>query len=416
MEAADRRAPIWPEAKQSVSTSILSLMSAELTAGTTFSDWSAALLTAAQRASSDGPSAIVIDELPDLLEHDPDADADIRAAWSALEGMPVMLLCIGSDVSMMEQLLEHGRALFGRPTLQLRVPPMSPADIADLLSLDAADAFDAYLTIGGFPMLAADWSPGMTREKFLARELCDPSSNLIVNGERILAAEFRTELQARGVLEAIGKGERRFEEIRHRSSLQATSLSRTLRTLVKHKGVVERITPFAAPLPRRDPRYLVADPYLRFWLRFVGPHIEEIERGRGAQVTERVVRDWPVYRGTAIEPVVRTAMERMLPDERFADAGRVGSWWDRAGGQIDLVGLPGQDRPKRVSFLGSIKWRERSRFDRRDLRALAEGGAAVPGADADTALVGVSRSGFDAGAERLDVRLEPDDLLQAWRR
>lgn len=298
---------------------------------------------------------------------------------------------------------------------QLRVPAMSPADIADLLRLDATDALDAYLTIGGFPMLAADWGAGIEREEFLARELRNPSSNLIVNGERILAAEFRTELQAREVLEAIGKGERRFDELRRRASLSPASLSRALDTLVNVKGVVERITPYAAPLPRGDPRYLIADPYLRFWLRFIGPHMAEIERGQGAQTVERATRDWPVYRGVAIEPVARTAIERILPHKRFGDARHVGSWWDRRHRQVDFVGLPTLEKPSRVSFIGSIKWRQRSPFDERDLRALADAGAAIRGTDLDTLLVGVSRSGFHPAAARLDVRLGPEDLVGARR-
>lgn len=150
-----------------------------------------------------------------------------------------------------------------------------------------------------------------------------------------------------------------------RSLAQPTSLARTLHTLVDDKQVIQRLTPLAAPPPRGDPRYLVGDPYLRFWLRFVGPNVQEIERGRGALVADRVVRDWPVYRGAAVEPLVRSAIERMLPDERFGDATRVGSWWNRSGGQIDLVG--------------------------------------------------VSRSGFHASAGALAARLRPGDLMRAWR-
>jgi uncharacterized protein len=144
--------------------------------------------------------------------------------------------------------------------------------------------------------------------------------------------------------------------------------------------------------------------------------MEEIERGRGEKTVARVARDWSVYRGGAIEPIVRSAVDRMLPEDRFGDARRVGSWWDRGQRQIDLVGLPGGDRPARVSFFGSIKWRERSRFNRNDLRALIDGGAAVQGTDIDTLVVGVSRSGFDERTSQLDVQLGPEELLQAWRR
>ena len=99
---APRRAPSEALRRFGEAVAQSTLPSAELAGGATFNDWPSALRVAAQHASAERPSVIVIDELPDLLEHDPDADADIRAGWSALEGMPVMLFCIGSDVSMME--------------------------------------------------------------------------------------------------------------------------------------------------------------------------------------------------------------------------------------------------------------------------------------------------------------------------
>lgn len=412
---APRRAPAEALRRFGEAVASSTLPSAGLARGVVFEDWPTALRVAAERSSEEHPSAIVIDELPDLLEHDPDVDADLRTGWSALEQMPVMLFCIGSDVSMMDELMDHDRALFGRPTLQIHISPLTVADIGRLLGLDADEAFDAYLTIGGFPMLAADWGAGVSREEFLARELSDPASNLIVNGERILAAEFRGEVQAREVLEAIGKGERQFGEIRRRVSLQPASLSRSLETLVSRKRVVERLVPYAAPLPHGDPRYLVGDPYLRFWLRFVGPHVQEIERGRGEEALARVERDWAVYRGIAIEPLVRDAIEKMLPGERFGGAHRIGSWWDRAGHQVDLVGLPDLRKPARVSAIGSIKWRERAPFDAADVRALLAAQALIGGVDADTRLIGVSRSGFDdSAASALDVCVGPGELVGAW--
>jgi len=140
-----------------------------------------------------------------------------------------------------------------------------------------------------------------------------------------------------------------------------------------------------------------------------------LARFPSAAAEARVTRDWSVYRGAAIEPLVRAAIERMLPDDRFGDARRVGSWWDRTGRQIDLVGLPEGSRPARVSFVGSIKWRERALFDGNDLPALVAAQTLVAGADSSTLLVGVSRSGFDdAASSRLDVRLGPEELLRAW--
>ncbi len=50
---------------------------------------------------------------------------------------------------------------------------------------------------------------------------------------------------------------------------------------------------------------------------------------------------------------------------------------------------------REIDFAGSIKWRERDRFDRGDLSKLAQHRDSIPGADEQTLLIGVSRSGFD---------------------
>ena len=159
----------------------------------------------------------------------------------------------------------------------------------------------------------------------------------------------------------------------------------------------------------------MADPYLRFWLRFVDGEIDLIERGRGSLLVERFERSWPAYRGRAIEHLVRDAIELLLPDaERFGDARYVGGYWNRAGTvEVDLVG--GDRRPvaRRIGFVGSIKWREGKPFGRANGLALAAARSQIPGASDGTPLVGVSAQGFDDDAP-LDVRLAPEDLIVAW--
>jgi uncharacterized protein len=83
--------------------------------------------------------------------------------------------------------------------------------------------------------------------------------------------------------------------------------------------------------------------------------------------------------------------------------------------EVDLVGAEEKVRPKRVAFVGSIKWRERNPFDGRDLGRIAAQLDEIPGTDEDTVLVGVSREGFDEQGRGVDVALAPEDLLKAWR-
>ena len=91
----------------------------------------------------------------------------------------------------------------------------------------------------------------------------------------------------------------------------------------------------------------------------------------------------------------------MLPEERFGDAQYVGGYWTRKGDvEVDLVGAEKKVCPRRVAFVGSIKWQESTPFGGRDLGRIAAQLDEVPGTDEDTVLVGVSREGFDKQGTR----------------
>lgn len=391
-----------------------SLPAAELVRDARFTSWEGGLELARSGASWDRPAIVVIDEFPYLVERDPDLEAVVQKVWDrTLQQQPVLLVLIGSDVATMETLTEHGRPLYDRPR-ELVVRPLTPLDVASLLGLDGPDAIDAYLVIGGFPELALAWGAGRTLWEFLGETFDDDSAPLIVSGERALRAEFPTEAHARSVLSVIGHGERAFTAIQSRAGLARTSLDVALRTL-SDKRVVEKQLPYAGRAATGSGRWVVADPYLRFWLRFLEPSIELVQRGRGALALDEVRAHWETYRGRAVEPVVRASIERLLPDERFGAARHVGGYWTRDNRvEVDLVGGTEPAAPTPVAFAGSVKWRREDAFGRDDAAALAAATGRLPGAGATTTLVGVSRTGF-AQAGALDVELTAPELLGAWR-
>ena len=222
--------------------------------------------------------------------------SSLQAAWRRLERQPLLVVLVGSDISMMEALSTYGRPPYGR-LRELVVPPFSPAETADQIGLAPAEALDAHLVLGGMPRLAALWRQGDDLWSFLARQLDDATSPLIVLGERSLNAEFPADLKVRDVLSAIGAGARAYSAILHRAGVKQTQLNHSLETLVA-KRVVDKLVPYCARAgASRNTRYLVHDPYLRFWLRFLGPGIELAARGRGSIVVDRIRESWTSYRG-----------------------------------------------------------------------------------------------------------------------
>jgi uncharacterized protein len=397
-----------------------SLRAAGAFEGASYSSWTSALRAAVQGAGAADPAIVVIDELPYLTETDAGFAADLQRAWDrALQDAPVLLLCVGSDVRMMEVLLAQRSPLHGRPTREMSIGPLSPVAVAEITGASGpAEAIDRYLVVGGLPLLAASWPRSAGLREFLRRALRDDGTPFVTTALRIMTSELERDLQAKRVIEAIGHGERAYSRIQSRSGVKGNTLTAALEVLIERKGLVSRELPYAAPPSRMPAIYTVRDPYLRFWLRFVGPHMAELARGRPDLVIERIMRDWAVYRGRAVEPLVRDALERLLADDalsaRLAGARHVGSWWRRDHSvEVDLVGADAP-QPSRVGLIGSIKWREREPFTAADLHDLAKLRGTVPGAGA-AKLVAVGRAGV-AQDVAADLSLSPAELLAAWSR
>ena len=123
----------------------------------------------------------------------------------------------------------------------------------------------------------------------------------------------------------------------------------------------------------------MADPYLRFWLAFLDPHMAEIERIRGDLTLSRIKERWTSWRGRAIEPLIRESLAPLLPDGVLPASPAISGYWTRGNDvEIDLVGADRQPVAKRLLFLGSVKWLENSAFDSHDLAALQKHRAAIP--------------------------------------
>lgn len=374
--------------------------------------WDGALRLLARSLPEDRPSVLVLDEMPYLIKTDPGFEGTLQKIFDReLSRKPVLLICVGSDLAMMEALNSYGRPFHQRAT-ELVVPPLSPADAAGMLGLSAADAFDAYLVSGGLPLILDEWPSGMTALDYVAEAVADPLSALLVSGERALAAEFPPQSQARLVLGAIGSGARPFTKVqRDAGGMPQASLSRALHLLTA-KRMVTAATPLSAK-PSRETRYSVTDPHLRFWLEFLGPHMSEVERRRGDLVTARVRTSWTAWRGVAIEPVVREALRR-ISDQLPGQPRVVGGYWTRNNDpEVDLIGADREPVARQIAFVGSVKWRDKRPFDERDLADLITHRSKVPGADDATPLLAATRSG--ARVSSLTV-LGPEDLIAAWPR
>lgn len=371
-------------------------------------------------AAQQGPVVAVLDEFPWFIAADDTLEGELQIQWDrVLEKLPVLLVLIGSDVAMMERLATHGRPLFGR-VRPLVVQALNPGEVAEALpGLPPKDVFDGYLVTGGYPRLVADLARSNTSPTaFVRASLRDSYSPLVTTARLTLDAEFADAAAAYQVLSAIGSeetGQPRFSDLvgsiddaAERNRVQ-TAITRSLKTLTEGKGLVVREQPAWAPPSARLARYRIADPYLRFWFRYVERQVDAIARGRADLAVDAFDRDWSSWRGRSIEPVVRDALTRLAgSDPHLAGVEEVKPWWVRN----NAVGVDAVAMSRSASVLvATIKWRTGGSVTDRDVARLRAHRELVPRAERALLAV-ISPSGKKpAGA---DVAYGATELLAGW--
>ncbi len=376
----------------------------------------AELLALADAVPPDQPSVVVVDDVSWLLSDSGQGLDALRSLWDRqLAARPVLLLLLGSDTAAMDQLSRPPQPWRGR-SATLVVEPLSPAGIAEVTGLSGFDAFDAHLITGGYPLVVQEWERGMSRDEFLRTSLARSTSALVVAGARLLAGSLPETTYARAVLSAIGgRGDRTFTSILNSvsdGSMSRNSVTANLETL-SATGLITADEPLSLRPAPKDRRWRVADPALGFWLTFVEPALGEVDRGQPEAALHRVDTGFGAWRDRAVEPVVRDALVRLLPDSDWQSVRRVGGWWPRSNTpELALVGV--DDAPaSRIGFVGALAWRASGALSAREITRLAEDALRVPGADVGTPLVAVCPGGCDAD-ERISRAWTADDLLAAW--
>ncbi|MCP2638098.1 DUF234 domain-containing protein [Microbacterium sp. HD4P20] len=371
-------------------------------------------------AATEGPVVVVLDEFPWMAGGDASSLANLegilQSSWDrTLSKLPVLLILIGSDIAVMEQLGQHDRPLYGR-FQPLVVPSLNPGEVAQGMAGAASiDVWDAYLLTGGYPRLLSSLAmTGDTPAQWARRSLSDATAPWVVTARLAFDAEIADSAAAYRVLSSLGaaeRGELNLGSVAAKTSTTgvATKTEQTaaLRALhhLREKGLIDVDEPAWATSSRLR-RYRVADTYLRVWFRYVEKHQGVIARGRGDIAANAFDRDWPTFRGILVEPAVREALLRIArTDARLAGTEDVRPWWTRDGQkEVDAVGMGRY----RSTFIGTIKWRVSRGVTENDVRALIA--ADTPRAD-DAAVVAVCPSGEVPSSA---VGFSAADLLTAW--
>lgn len=343
-----------PEALRLFTRELARTFDDPLLARTRFPGWSEAVEYALARCGR-RRVPLVLDELPYLQRSAPGVDALLQHAWDGHDGA-VKLMLTGSSFSVLDAAVADPRApLYGRRTAQLEVRPMSFDEVSGFYpDWPFEQRAVAYGLFGGVPAYAEQVARHESPRAAAHALALSPAGPLYAEPEFLVREELRDPGAYFAVLHALAAGRTRPNEIAGDAGVAHASVGKYLDVL-RRLRLVRRETPVTEVRPERSRRglYRLADPFLRFWFRYVYPHRSTLEAGGSRQLLDAVVLpDLDTFMGPPWEDLCRQHLiadgERLLGWRPL----RVGRYWD-ARTEIDLVAVDASG--ERAAFV-ECKW------------------------------------------------------------
>lgn len=326
--------------------------------GFSYASWAQAFQQVAALAGRE-PLALILDEFTYLLETEPGLAGILQNVWDhSLSSTRLFLVLSGSHLGMMQRhTLSYQAPLFGRATAQLRLHPLPFGVTSSYFpGFGAAERVALYAMFGGVPAYWERIDPGQSLSENIRRQLLTPNG-LMQAEPRLLLQDFVSEPHNYvAILRAIAGGARLQAEIATRTGLAQGHISKYL-SVLRDAGFVERRTPATSGDTSRLGRYHIADPYLRFYYRFLSARQAQLALGIQDQALEEIKSHLLDFIGTHTweelcrEWVLRAGGRGLLP---LPD--QVGSFWSKTA-QVDVVGINSMEK---TLLLGECKWSPRA--------------------------------------------------------
>ena len=319
------------------------------------SDWRAALEAVLGAWKGKGKLVLAFDEFQWSAGASPELPSLLQELWDRRwRRGGVMLIVCGSVIGFMErEVLGPKSPLFGRRTAQIQLGPFGLREAAEFHPRwSRTDQARVRFVVGGVASYLRAFDPARSFEQNLADHLLSEFSPLFREPEFLLREELREVSSYQAVLGAIAAGHTSIRAIAAAAGLPERGLTYYLDQL-EALGYVARRYPLTGrerPNPRHT-RFVLEDPLLRFWFRFVFPNQSAVVRLGPTRALEEIVKpELDAYFGGCFERLCREALAGLYVEEGVSDF-TIGEYWDKDV-QIDVVGVRGDG----WTDVGECKW------------------------------------------------------------
>ncbi|MFQ6084502.1 MAG: ATP-binding protein [Candidatus Aminicenantia bacterium] len=313
-----------------------------------FSSWDA-LLRYIFDHLLDKISLIIIDEFPYLCISNNALPSVLQKIWDEkAKGSNIFLVLCGSYMSFMEKkVLGSKSPLFGRRTGQIVLLSLGFEHLSDFFPrYSKENRVYAYTILGGTPAYLQRFSDKKTIEQNVRDEILSKNAFLYSEPRFLLMEELREPSIYFSILKAVAFGKTRLNEIVQETGVDDRHKVNKYLTVLRELHIIRREVPVTEDKPHKSRKgiYVIADPFFRFWFRYVFPNMSYLEEGDVDYVwEEKIKRDFNSFVGFIFEDICIRKLKILNKDKRLPfKAKNIGRWWDGKN-EIDIIAYNGKD-------------------------------------------------------------------------
>ena len=274
---------------------------------------------------------VILDEYNNLKESygGKETDSMMQKIIDSLKGSKVKIILLGSEVTVMKELLDSDNPLFGRFDLILHLEPFDYYDSA--LFFPEAELrwkVDTIAIFGGLPASLEHLDTSLTLEDNIKRLFLEPEGIVRSMVERAIMQEYRKLGPVYSLLALLGNGKRTYSDLREKLDPRNTgNLSKLLKKLIDNE-MITCIHPINRLDDKKTTFYAISDNLLRFYFTYVHANRSRIQQfGADAVYTQFVQPSLDTFLSYRFEDIARSYFLRCVRKGILQGVCDVGIYW-----------------------------------------------------------------------------------------
>ncbi len=261
-----------------------------------------------------GRVVLILDEISWMGSEDSDFLGQLKTAWDeqfSKNPQLILILC-GSISTWIDENIINSKGFFGRISWSLNLEPLPLNDCNFLLESvgfrgSNYEKFKMLAVTGGVPWYLEQIQGNLSADENIRRQCFSKGGTLVNEFERIFHEIFgKRDKLYKHIVKALENGAAEYETIVERTGYDSSGrLSEYLVDLSKGGFITRDFTYLLkSGKPGRTSQFRLSDNYLRFYLKYIEPRLDLIEKGRFEKVSIASLSGWETIMGYQFENLV----------------------------------------------------------------------------------------------------------------